>query len=205
MVRIVILSVFFLFSSHFLKASEKDPTGTGKLSQGLMLGGMLSEGESFLMAKYEYLIGNVGLQIVMSREALNRQYDFDQSADRYRRLGYGLTLRYYVPDVLRGFYGGAALSSTTASISTDFRNGEASDDSFLNLGGIELGYRIGGNRKGLTGEIGYRRMYTFNELHISTHEAVTFSDIKDGMSPHAWSMEAGDHFDKFFIGLGYIF
>ncbi len=158
------------------------------------------------MGRYEYLINNVGLQIVVSRESLRREIDFDSSLDKYLKVGYGLTFRYYVPDVLKGFYGGAALSSTTATLATVFTNRkEEKACSFLNLGGIEVGYRLGGRRKGFTGEVGYRRMYNFNQLKLTTNEAVRFSDVDGGISPHVWNVDSGDHFDKFFVGVGYVF
>lgn len=206
MVRSVLFLAFFFFICHFVEASGKHLTDSTKLSQGIMVGGMLGEGESFLMGKYEYLINNVGLQIVASREALRRNIDFDSSLDKYLKVGYGLTFRYYVPDVLKGFYGGAALSSTTATLTTVFQNDkEKKSCNFLNLGGIELGYRLGGQRKGFTGEIGYRRMYNFNQLRLTTNGDVKFSDVNSGISPHAWNVESGDHFDKFFVGVGYVF
>ena len=171
-----------------------------------MAGGMLANGESYLMGKYEYLINNAGLQISMTREAMKRDVNFDSSLDKYLRVGYGLTFRYYVPDVVRGFFGGAALSSTTANLVTTFQNNkEAKACAFLNSGGIELGYRIGGKRKGFIGEVGYRRMYTFNRVQLTTNGDIKFSDVNHGVSPHAWNLQSGDYFEKFFIGLGYVF
>lgn len=206
MVRIFVLIAVTFLNCDFLKASEKDTKDSVKVSQAIMAGGMLANGESYLMGKYEYLINNAGLQISMTREAMKRNINFDSSQDKYLRAGYGLTFRYYVPDVVRGFFGGAALSSTTANLITTFQdNKEAKACTFLNSGGIELGYRIGGKRKGFIGEVGYRRMYTFNKVRLTTNDNITFSDINDGVSPHAWNLQSGDYFEKFFIGLGYVF
>jgi hypothetical protein len=206
MLRIALILPAFLFAGFFCRAAESDSLDSVSVAQALVLSGSGSANKTFFMVKYEYLLNQVGIQITITREANSKKLDADMARDKLSEMGYGLTFRYYIPRVLKGFYGGFALSSANVFLTTS-ENGKviAKDNDFLNLGGGEVGYRWISRNGRLIGEVGFRRMYSFNKLSLSTREYTVPYKPSEQMNVDVWELAPGQPHDNIYFSIGFLF